>query len=127
MFCTKCGAANSDSAQSCVSCGALLVNPYSAPVSSSRESSPGGKVPNYLAQAILTTVCCCLPFGIVAIVYAAQVDGKLSGGDYAGAVQSSNSAKTWCWVAFGLGLVINGGYFLLMLLGAIGGAVGVRH
>ncbi|WP_257999941.1 CD225/dispanin family protein [Fischerella thermalis] len=26
-------------------------------------------VPTYLPQAILTTVFCCLPFGIVAIVY----------------------------------------------------------
>src|SRR5438093_12052328 len=31
-------------------------------------------VPNYLIQAILVTLCCCLPFGIPAIVYAAQVN-----------------------------------------------------
>jgi len=37
-------------------------------------------VPNYLVQAILCTICCCLPFGIVAIVYAAQVNGKVAGG-----------------------------------------------
>lgn len=54
-----------------------------------------GPVPNYLALAIITTVLCCLPFGIVAIVYAAQVDGKLAAGDYAGAVYSSNKAKNW--------------------------------
>ena len=36
-------------------------------------------VPNYLVQAILTTIFCCLPFGIVAIVFAAQVNGKLAG------------------------------------------------
>ncbi|NER07984.1 MAG: CD225/dispanin family protein [Okeania sp. SIO3C4] len=34
-------------------------------------------VPSYLTQAILITVFCCLPFGIVAIVYAAQVNSRL--------------------------------------------------
>jgi len=63
-------------------------------------------VPNYLVQAILTTIFCCLPFGIVAIVFAAQVNSKLAAGDYAGAVQTSNQAKMWCWISFGIGLVV---------------------
>jgi len=33
--------------------------------------NPGGTIPNYLTQAILVTLCCCVPFGIVAIVNAA--------------------------------------------------------
>src|SRR5882724_11600119 len=32
-------------------------------------SAPAEPVPNYLVQSILCTLCCCLPFGIVAIVY----------------------------------------------------------
>lgn len=63
-------------------------------------------VPNYLVQAILTTLCCCLPFGIVAIVYAAQVNGKVAAGDMAGALATSKNAKTWCWVAFGCGIAV---------------------
>ena len=62
-------------------------------------------VPNYLIPAILTTLCCCLPFGVVGIVFAAQVNGKLAAGDYAGAVRTSNQAKIWCWVSFGIGLL----------------------
>lgn len=54
-----------------------------------------GSVNNYLVPAILSTVFCCLPLGIVAIVFAAQVDTKLAAGDYAGAVDSSNKAKNW--------------------------------
>jgi hypothetical protein len=64
------------------------------------------KPDNCLVWAILTTVCCgCLPCGIVAIVYASQVDGKYAAGDYQGAVDSANKAKTWCWVSFGIGLI----------------------
>ncbi|HEX3998914.1 MAG TPA: CD225/dispanin family protein [Pirellulales bacterium] len=51
------------------------------------------QLPNYLVPAILSTICCCLPFGIVAIVYAAKVNGKLAAGDYEGARRSSDSAK----------------------------------
>jgi hypothetical protein len=66
-----------------------------------------GTVPNYLVQAILVTVCCCMPFGIPAIVFAAQVNTKLGRGDVLGAQESSRKAKMWCWVAFWLGLVAN--------------------
>lgn len=65
---------------------------------------PGPSVPTYLAQAILCTLFCCLPAGVVAIVYAAQVNSKLGVGDYAGAQLSSKKAKTWVWVSFGIGL-----------------------
>ncbi len=80
-------------------------------------------VPNYLVQAILVTLFCCLPFGIVAIVFAAQVNGKLAAGDYEGAVYASNQAKLWCWVAFGIGLVGGLLYMALMVLGVLAGAM----
>ncbi len=64
------------------------------------------KVPNYLVQSILVTICCCLPLGIVAIVYAAQVNSKLAAGDLVGAQTSSANAKLWCWIAFGIGIAV---------------------
>lgn len=67
---------------------------------------PPGEVPNYLVWAILTTIFCCLPFGIVSIVYAAQVNGKLAAGDYAGAVASSNNAKRWAIISAVTALVL---------------------
>lgn len=54
---------------------------------------PGQKPDNYLVWAILSTLFCCLPLGIVSIVFAAQVDGKYNSGDYAGAVEASQKAK----------------------------------
>ena len=60
---------------------------------------------NYLVFAILTTIFCCQVFGIVSIVYAAQVNSKWYAGDYQGAINSSRNAKTWAWVAFGTGII----------------------
>src|SRR5574341_669048 len=64
------------------------------------------EIPSYLVPAILTTVCCCLPFGIVAIVYAAQVKSKINAGDIAGAKESSRKAQMWTWIAIGTGIVV---------------------
>lgn len=61
--------------------------------------------PNYLVAAILTTLFCCLPFGIVSIVFGAQVSGKHAAGDYAGAMAASKNAKQWAWLSFWFGLV----------------------
>ncbi len=77
---------------------------------------------NYLIWAILTTVLCCLPFGIVSIVYAAQVNSKWTAGDYAGAQSSSKNAKLWAWVSFGFGLV---GIILAVVLSVFGVLAGL--
>ncbi|KAB7762832.1 MULTISPECIES: CD225/dispanin family protein [unclassified Xanthomonas] len=53
------------------------------------------QVSNNLVWAILTTLFCCLPLGIVSIVYASQVNTKLAAGDVAGARDSSDKAKKW--------------------------------
>ncbi len=84
-------------------------------------------VPNYLVQAILTTIFCCLPFGIVAIVFAAQVNGKLAAGDYAGAMQTSKQAKMWCWLAFGIGLAINVVCFIVYAIGMFAAISSATH
>ena len=45
--------------------------------------------------AILSTVLCCLPLGVYAIICANKVDGLYAAGDYAGAVEQANAAKKW--------------------------------
>ncbi len=77
------------------------------------------QIPNHLVWAILSTLFCCLPAGIVSIVYAAQVNGKLAAGDIAGAQESSEKAKKWAiWSAIAA-LVVGVLYFILIM--AIGG------
>jgi hypothetical protein len=92
-------------------------NPYQG------TGAPAPNVPNYLVQSILATVCCCLPLGIVAIVYAAQVNGKVAAGDFAGAMQASNNAKMWSYIAIGLGLLINVIYIGFVILGGVAGTM----
>ncbi len=90
-----------------------------APVAQSYSSAPPGaqSIPNYLVQAILVTFFCCLPLGIVSIIFAAQVNSKLAVGDVQGALASSRQAKQWAWIAFGVGAGCILIYILLMVLG----------
>lgn len=73
-------------------------------------------VPTYMTQAILVTLCCCWPFGIVAIVNAAKVNSALGRGDVEGAIEASENAKKWCWIAALLGLLANGIYIVLQVM-----------
>lgn len=49
----------------------------------------------WMIQAILVTLFCCFPFGVVAIVKASQVTSRYRAGDYEGAESASKSAKLW--------------------------------
>jgi interferon-induced transmembrane protein/zinc ribbon protein len=116
MYCTNCGAALPPNAGTCSACGHPVQAGGSYPGGIAGSGGPPRlRIPNYLVQAILVTIFCCQPFGIVAIVYAAQVDGRAAGGDYEGATRASNSAKMWCWIAFGLGFAVMLIYGLIMI------------
>jgi hypothetical protein len=80
--------------------------PSGSPMSAAGTTGvPPKKPDNFLPWAIVATILCCVPSGIAAIVFAAQVDGKYQRGDYAGAEQSAKNARLWTWISVGLGLV----------------------
>lgn len=123
MYCQQCGHGNATGDVACASCGAALGTPQPPPVPGygvAQHDAGAPKPPNHLVWAILSTLLCCLPTGIVAIVFAAQVDGKHAAGDYVGAQRASANAKTWSWVSFGLGL----GFVLLYVVGTMAALVG---
>jgi hypothetical protein len=123
MFCTQCGANNADTAAVCVQCGRNLqtATPAVPLQTTGVVLAPGTTVQNYLVFAILATVFCCLPAGIPAIVYAAQVNGKLQAGDLAGAQVASKNAKMWCLISLGLGLGIMALYAIMIMVGVLSG------
>lgn len=80
------------------------------------------KPDDYLVWAILCTLFCCLPFGIVSIVYSTKVDSLYNAGDYAGAQDAANKAKNWAmWSAIAgiVGLIIY--LVIIFLIGMTGG------
>ena len=94
--------------------------PPPPPAAAPPPAQPGGMPPqNYLVWAILTTIFCCLPFGIVSIVFAAQVNSKWAAGDVAGANASAANAKKWAIVSAVVGIV--GAVLYLIFFVILGG------
>jgi hypothetical protein len=107
--------------------------PTAQPVEQQPYQAQTQKPQNYLVWAIIGTVVsaislyCCIGIvpGIIAIVFAAQVDSKWSSGDVQGAYQSANTAKiltivTCVLAAIGIVvLLIN--LAMVFIVGASGG------
>lgn len=60
----------------------------------------------WLVESILVTILCCLPFGIVGIVYAIRVNSLYDQTSYEEAKRVSNNAKRWTIIGFVIGIVV---------------------
>lgn len=59
------------------------------------NTAPGEMPSTYLVWAILVTLLCCLPCGIVSIVYASKVESLWNQGLYDQSFKASNNARNW--------------------------------
>lgn len=60
----------------------------------------------WMAESILVTVFCCLPFGIAGIVFASKVSSLYAAGNYEAALQASKDAGKWTKIGFIVGLIV---------------------
>ncbi len=135
MYCTSCGKQVPDGARFCLNCGKEMNAPsygnssnqtfqMSSPPPTNNSQHQFGNAPNvenHLVKAVLSTLFCCLPLGIVAIVYASQVNTKVTAGDYQGAQIASDNASRWGNISIGIGLVVIVVYVLLVVLSVAAG------
>ena len=70
----------------------------------------------YLVLSIISTVCCCLPFGIVGIVFSVKINSAMNAGNYEEAAQNAKMAKIWTIVSFVVGLVVGILYFIFGII-----------
>lgn len=104
MYCKYCGAEIEEKSRYCPKCG----NPVGVADSDSMESKTHKdtvlqRPRNHLLLAILTTVFCCLPLGIVSIIYAAKTDDAWNVGKYEDAMFYSKKARSYAlWGIFSL-------------------------
>jgi len=75
----------------------------------------------WLVESILVTLFCCLPFGIVGIVNAANVESRFRTGDVEGAKRASREAGLWTKIGFFVGLGVILLYFVLIFTGVLVG------
>lgn len=91
--------------------------PYGAPQSGYPAQQPDSN----LVWGILSALLCCLPLGVVSIVYSSRVSGLWTQGRYAEAQAASASAKKWAiWGAVA-------GVVVLVIYGIIAVAGGMSN
>ena len=120
-FCGKCGTQVNDGTKFCPKCG----NPMGNDASSSSYNQQQAPQPQqqFAAQAyqqqqqqqikpdsnmilaILSTIFCCLPIGIYAIILANKVDKLYYAGQYFEAEEASKGAKKWSIIGAVLALI----------------------
>lgn len=80
------------------------------------QPAPPPMPDNYLALAIISTIFCCLPFGVVSIVYATQVESLYLQGRYEEAANKSNKAFKWAIASAATVAAIMMLYVLILLI-----------
>ena len=87
------------------------------------SSGAPASVPNYMVPSIISLFCC-LPLGIVAVIFAARVNGQVQAGDTAGALDSSRKAKMFSYIGLILGPIWIAIWVVMTVLGVGIGALG---
>ena len=71
-----------------------------------QEQVPMMKPNSNMALAIFTTICCCLPLGIVAIIKANSVESLYMAKQYTAAIMAANDAKKWSYIGILISLIV---------------------
>jgi hypothetical protein len=86
-----------------------VTNPYDSPYAYTPPPPPDGATPQnpglWLGLSIASTLLCCMPLGVVGIVFAAQAMGAHSRGDYYETAEKISKAKAFTFWSVGIGLL----------------------
>lgn len=138
LICSACSHDNPDDGRFCQKCGSPLSaadrsTKYDKHDAQFRDPYTRGDYQEYdsyqappsatpvLVWSILATVFCCQITGIVAIVFAALAMSAIGERNYVRAQRQIQTAKTWAWISFGLGLVAALIYGVIGFMNASGG------
>ena len=91
-------------------------NPYAQAGQSTAATGANYQIQpdNWLVWAILVTICCCTPFGIVAIYKSAKVNPYYESGAYAQAQQAAGEAQKWVIIAAVCGIIFQVLYLIFV-------------
>lgn len=111
MFCKNCGTELAEGTRFCTKCG------YDQNSDRPFYGIPEKRPKTYMVLAIIVTVCCCIPFGIVSLIYASRVDSAWNTGHYEDAGRFSAKARNWALWGIILSVLFYVVYIILIVAG----------
>lgn len=119
MYCSYCGEAISKGTLYCLKCGHPTNKNMNLNYSNGsknvyrpfQEPRPGRPNP-MLWLAILTTICCCIPFGIYAIILSCKVDDLYNAGEYERAKMAAADSRKWSVI----GIIISSIFYVVVFV-----------
>ena len=115
-FCSQCGHQLNDAAQFCPKCGnqVTTVSNNQQPQVQAEPSRPI-KPDSHMFLAILSTLFCCFPLGMYAIILASKVDGLYLMGEYEEARMKANDAEEWAAIGMVCAIIVWLIYFIFIV------------
>ena len=120
MYCKQCGTELHKGTKYCPTCGTPQESETRQEIRNYECSRPS----NHLALAIIVTLMCCIPLGIVSIVYSGKVDTALSKGDISEAESMSRKARNWAIAGIIISIASAIMYFIIMFIFVSMGTIG---
>lgn len=120
-FCSNCGNSIKENSLFCPVCGQrvgvmLKVQKQETFVSANNMENKPFKPNSNMTLAILTTIFCCVPLGVYAIVLANKVDTLYYSGEYELAEMAAKDSKKWSIIGIVLTFTL---YMVFLVIGIV--------
>lgn len=76
-----------------------MSQPWNPPPFNGSSPAPNNNLVIAIIATVVSVMFCCLPHGLVSLIFALQVNKKAAAGDMQGALNSAKQAKTWAIVS----------------------------
>ncbi len=76
-----------------------MSQPWNPPPVNASSQAPNNNLVFAIIATVVSVLFCCIPHGLVSLIFALQVNKKAAAGDIQGAVNSAKQAKTFAIVS----------------------------
>jgi hypothetical protein len=82
-----------------------MAQQWTPPPLNATAPPPNNNLVFAIIATVLSVVFCCLPHGLISLIFALQVNSKAAAGDLQGAMNSAKQAKMWAIISIVVSLV----------------------
>ena len=75
------------------------------PPSATSAAAPNNNLVFAIIATVLSVIFCCLPHGLISLIFALQVNNKAAAGDLQGAMNAAKQAKLWAIISIVVSLI----------------------